>query len=65
MQILQTNTLIADHLKTWIYSNDRGEPAISYRWNKRLSLRINRMKFKTAGKLPITIEEFIEYTPIQ
>ena len=31
----------------------------------RLSLRINRLKFKTAGNLPTILEEFIEYTPIQ
>ena len=30
-----------------------------------LSLRNNRLKFKTAGKLPIILEEFIEQTPIQ
>ena len=31
----------------------------------QLSLRNNRLKFKTAGKLPIVLEEFIEeYTPI-
>ena len=30
-----------------------------------LSLRNNRLKFKTAGKLPIILEEFIEYTPTQ
>ena len=30
----------------------------------RLSLRNNRLKFKTTGKLPIILEEFIEYTPI-
>ena len=30
----------------------------------RLSLRNNQLKFKTAGKLPIILEEFIEYTPI-
>jgi hypothetical protein len=31
----------------------------------RLSLGNNRLKFKTAGKLPIVLEEFIEYiTPI-
>ena len=29
---------------------------------KRLSPRNNRLKFKTAGKLPIVIEESIEYT---
>ena len=29
-----------------------------------VSLRNNRLKFKTAGKLPIILEEFIEYTPI-
>ena len=27
-----------------------------------LSLRNNRLKFKTTGKLPIMLEEFIEYT---
>ena len=26
------------------------------------SLRNNRLKFKTLGKLPIKLEEFIEYT---
>ena len=30
----------------------------------RLSLRNNRLEFKTAGKLSIFLEEFIEYTPI-
>ena len=24
----------------------------------------NRLKFKSAGKLPVVLEEFIEYTPI-
>ena len=28
----------------------------------RLSLRKNRLKFKTAGGLPIALEEFMEYT---
>ena len=43
---------------------DRGEPVASYQMN-RLSLRNNRLNFKTAGKLPIVLEEFIEYyTPI-
>ena len=30
----------------------------------RLSLRNNRLNFKTVGKLPVILEEFIEYTPI-
>jgi hypothetical protein len=30
----------------------------------RLSLRYNRLKLKTAGKLRIILEEFIEYTLI-
>ena len=30
----------------------------------RLSLRNKWLKFKTAGKLPIILEEFMEYTPI-
>ena len=29
----------------------------------RLSLRNKRLKFKTSGKLPISLEEFIEYIP--
>jgi hypothetical protein len=29
-----------------------------------LSLRNNRLKFKTAGKLPITLGECMEYAPI-
>ena len=29
-----------------------------------LSLRNNRLKFRASGKLPIILEEFIEYTPI-
>jgi len=31
----------------------------------QLSLRNNRLKFKTAGKLPIVLKEFMEHTPIQ
>jgi hypothetical protein len=30
----------------------------------RLSLRNNRLKFKTGGILKIILEELIEYTPI-
>ena len=30
----------------------------------RLSLRNNQLKLKTAGKLPIILEEFIAYTPV-
>jgi len=29
----------------------------------RLSLRNNRLKFKTVGKLPFILEELIEHTP--
>ena len=29
-----------------------------------VDLKNNRLKFKTAGKLPVILEEFIEYTPI-
>ena len=32
--------------------------------NEPVSLRNNWLKFKIAGKLPITLEEFIEYTRI-
>ena len=45
-----------------ITTYDRGEPADSYRLN-RLSLRNNWLKFRTAGKLLIILEDFIEYTP--
>jgi hypothetical protein len=36
---------------------DRREPAVS--------LSNTRLKFKTAGKLPTILEEFIGYTPIE
>ena len=38
------------------HTYDRREPAVS--------LSNTRLKFKTAGKLPTTLEEFIGYTPI-
>ena len=31
----------------------------------RLSLKYNRLKVKTVEKLPIILEEFMEYTPIK
>ena len=34
---------------------------ISYIWTG-LGLRNNRLKFKIIGELPITLEEFMEYT---
>jgi hypothetical protein len=43
-------------------SNERGEAATSYKTNW-LSLRNNRLKFKTAGKLPVVLEELVEYAP--
>ena len=49
------------HIYIWplpkIGSYDWEEPAVSY--------RINRLKFRTTGKLPIVLGESIEYTPIQ
>ena len=45
-------------------------PIIVYQWTgsklqmNRLSLRNNRLKFKTTGKLPVVLEEFIGYTSI-
>jgi hypothetical protein len=33
-------------------------------WRNRLSLRNHRWEFKTSAKLPIILEESIEYTPI-
>ena len=49
--------------------NKRQEGSMSKRTGSKLqmnqlSLRNNWLKFKTAGKLPIILEEFIEYTPI-
>ena len=42
--------------------NDRGEPAVSYRWTGWV-LRNNWLKkFKSAGNLPTILEEFTEYT---
>ena len=32
--------------------------------NEPVEFENNRLKFKTAGKLPIILEEFVEYTPI-
>ena len=31
----------------------------------RLSVRNNRLRLKTTGKLPIVLDESIEYTPIE
>ena len=42
---------------------DRGETGSQLQMNQ-LSLRNNRLKFKTARKSMIILEEFIEYTPI-
>jgi hypothetical protein len=43
--------------------NDRGEPAVCYTWTGWVSVN-NWWKLQTAGKLPIILEEFTEYTPI-
>ena len=45
----------------WLHADiyDRGEP-VKLQMN-RLSLRNNRLKFKTAGRLPIILQESIEY----
>ena len=32
--------------------------------NEPVEFEVNGLKFKIAGKLPIILEEFIEYTPI-
>jgi hypothetical protein len=32
--------------------------------NEPVESRNNRLKFKAAGKLPIILDEFIEYAPI-
>jgi hypothetical protein len=65
-----------DHLRFAMpWENLISKPFCSYvQWSRRtgskfhmnwLSLRNNRLKLKTAGKLPIILEEFIEeYTPI-
>ena len=45
------------------WNNDRGEPAVSYKWTVWI-WEITGSKFKIAGKLPIIVEECIESTPI-
>ena len=45
----------------WPYSMI-GEHRLSLLQMNRLSLRNNQLKFKTAGKLLIVLEEIIEYT---
>ena len=45
---------------TWLRFNARGEPTASLQMN-RLRLRNNRSKVKTAGELPIILEESMEY----
>ena len=45
----------------FVGSNNQGTPIVSYGWTCRV-LRINRLKLKTLGGLPITLEEFMEYT---
>ena len=42
--------------------SERGEPTAKLQMN-RLSLRNNRLKFKTSENLPINLEEFREYIP--
>ena len=39
--------------------NGENEPLVT---DEQLSLKNNRLKFKTAGELPITLQEFMEYT---
>ena len=43
-------------------------PTIGENWqlvtSEPVESKKNRLKFKTAGKLPINLEEFIVYTPI-
>ena len=41
-------------------SYDQGGPAVSYKWTGWIWEKKNRMKFKTAGKLHIIVEEFME-----
>ena len=48
---------------TVLATYDRGEPAVSYKFTGWV-WEINWLKFKTAGKLPIILEESIEYTPV-
>ena len=59
----QPNILSLKGLSTHDPTYDREELAISYRWTGWVLIN-NRWKFKTAGKLPIILEEFMRYTPI-
>ena len=45
-----------------LITHDRGEPAVSYRWTGWV-WEITGWKFKTSGKSPVVLEEFMEYTP--
>ena len=49
--------------RSWALEQWSGRTSSQLQMN-RLSLRNNRLKFKTAGKLPIILEESVEYTPI-
>ena len=51
--------MLARSGRAWRY--DRGEPAVRYRWTGWEILN-NWLKFKIAGKLPIILEEFVEYS---
>jgi hypothetical protein len=50
-------TVSIDHALNSSRTYDQREPAFS--------LSNTRLKFKTVGKLPTILEEFIGYTPIQ
>ena len=43
---------------------DRRQPAVGYRWTGWVWETTGSSLFKTAQKLPIILEEFLEYTPI-
>ena len=56
---LRLASIVVDFILVLLWSGRTG----SYLQIYRLSLRNNRLMFKSAGKLPIILEEFREYTP--
>ena len=54
--------------RIWTLFGTKIEPMIGENWqlvtDELVEFENNWLKFKTAEKLPITSEEFIEYTPI-
>jgi hypothetical protein len=51
-------------MQTGVWGYDRGKPVVSYRWTGWVNWEITGWSSRLQGKLPVILEEFIEYTPI-